>query len=176
MARRKGFSILELVVVMAALLILGALVVPTLFGSRRDTHVKAGSDILHTYIAKARAKAIEDGKPYRLAIYADGKKVQIQPDVDDAGTPNEDEDQGTGPLICEEKLPEGVMAVIVVSGDDYTPQDQSGWQRVATFLPDGTCREENVEIRVTEKGTASITLTLRGVTGNCVTSKGGSPP
>jgi prepilin-type N-terminal cleavage/methylation domain-containing protein len=176
MVRRKGFSILELVVVMAVLLILGALVVPTLFGSRRDTHVKAGSDIVHTYIAKARAKAIEDGKPYRLALYADGKKVQIQPDLDDGGATDDDDPSASGPLICEENFPEGVMAVIVIGGDDYAPQDQSGWQRVATFLPDGTCREENVEIRVSEKGAASITLTIRGVTGNCVTSKGGSSP
>lgn len=173
--KRAGFSLLELIAVMAALIILGALVVPTIFGARGDTQVKAGSDILQTYIAKARAKAVEDSKAYRLAISADGKKIQIQPDLDD-GIDDVDDENSSGPLHCEEDLPAGVTAVIVISEDDFVAQDQSGWQRVATFLPNGTCREDNIAIRVEEKGTNPITITLRGVTGTSVVSRGGSSP
>jgi prepilin-type N-terminal cleavage/methylation domain-containing protein len=175
MPRRKGFSLVELIVVMAVILIFGAIVVPTLFGARRDTQVKAGGDIVHSYIARARAKAVEDGKAYRLALSADGKKVQIMPDVDD-GTAAEDDETNSGPLHCEESLPEGVTAVIITSDDDYVAQDQTGWQRVATFLPDGTCREEGVEVRVEEKGVQSIIIKLRGITGSSSTTKVSASP
>ena len=70
----------------------------------------------------------------------------------------------------------GHQAVIVSTDDDYTAQGSDGWQRVATFLPDGTCREEGVEIRVEEKGVQPLTIRLRGITGSSITTKGSSPP
>jgi type II secretory pathway pseudopilin PulG len=163
--------------VLAVIVILGAVLIPTLSGSRGDTQTKAGADVVQTYIAKARAKAIEDGRPYRLALSADGTQVQITPDVEDDGTPHDDDDASIGARHCEDTLPDGVKAVIVISDEDFTAQDQSGWQRVATFLPNGTCREEqDIELRIQEQGVAPVTIRIRSVTGSCVATRGGSSP
>lgn len=177
---RRGFTLLELVAVLAAIVILGVVLIPTFSGVRGDTNTKAGADLVQTYLAKARAKAIEDGTPYRFAISADGRRIRIAPDTFESlgELPNvsEDDDSTSGPVIREDDLPEGVLAVLVLSDEDYIAQDQSGWKRVATFLPDGTCREDNVELRVEEKGVAPVIIKLRGVTGSSQATRGGSSP
>jgi prepilin-type N-terminal cleavage/methylation domain-containing protein len=172
--RRPGFSLMELIAVLVALVILGAILVPTLSGMRGDTRTKAGSDILQSYIAKARERAIEDGFAYRLAISADGKRIRIAPDTFEAmgEMPTVDEDAGTtGPTIREDDLPEGVTALIVAGEDDFIAQDQSGWKRVATFMPDGTCKEDLVEVRVEESGVVPMIIRLKGVTGTAVAQR-----
>ncbi|CAN5556921.1 hypothetical protein BH11PLA2_BH11PLA2_06050 [soil metagenome] len=176
---RRGFSLLELMAVLVALIVLGAVLIPTLSGMRGDTRTKAGVDILQTYIAKAREKAIEDGFAYRLAISADGKRVRISPDTFEAmgEMPTiEDDEHGTAPTIREDDFPEGVTVLIVTSDDDFHSQDQSGWMRVATFMPDGTCKEDHADVRVEEKGVSPVTVRVRGVTGTSVVQNGSAKP
>jgi Tfp pilus assembly protein FimT len=179
-SNRRGFSLLELIAVLVALIALGALLMPTLSGMRGNTRTRAGVDVVQTYISKAREKAIEDGCAYRLAISADGKRVRIAPDTYEAmgELPTIDDDDGTnsGPVIREDDLPAGVTALLVVGEDDFIAQDQSGWKRVATFMPDGTCKEDTVEIRVEEPGVSPMTLRIKGITGSCTTIKGGGGP
>jgi len=172
---RRGFTLLELMAVMAVIVILGGILIPTLSGTRGNTRTKAGADVMQSYIARARAKAMETGRAYRLAISADGKKVQISPDIDDA--PHEDDDPNADPITSEDNLPQGVMAVIInVTDDDYVSQDQSGWQRISTFLPDGTCREDTVDVLIEEKGVTPVVIHIRGVTGTATVARGGDSP
>src|SRR2546423_5988455 len=79
--RRRGYSILELLVVMAALIILGAFALPTLFGMRGDTRSKAAADMLKARMNEARSKAMEDGTPYRLAVSGDLRRAPLAPDT-----------------------------------------------------------------------------------------------
>ncbi len=174
---RRGFTLLELIAVLAAIIILGAFLVPNMSSMRGDTRTKAGADVLQSYISKARSKAIEDGIPYRFAIYLDGKRVRIAPDtfesLGELPTAADDDDATSGPVIREDDLPVGVTATVTTSDDDGGgTQDQSGWKRVATFLPDGTCREDAVEVTVSETGVSSVIIRLRGITGLCTVSRG----
>jgi Tfp pilus assembly protein FimT len=179
---RRGLTLIELVAVLMTLIILGAVLFPTLDGMQGDTHTKAGADVVKTYIAKARSKAIEDGMAYRLAISADGHRVRIAPDnyesLGEMPTVSGDEDDSSsGPVIREDDLPKGVLAVIVnIVDEEYVAQDQSGWRRVATFLPDGTCREDCVDLSVQEHGVTPVQIHLRGITGTSSTTRGGSSP
>ncbi len=162
--QRRGYTLLELMAVMAALLVIGVMILPTLSGIRGNTNLKAGSDLIRGMLAEARAKAIEDGKNYRLSLSAEGTSVRIEPDVNtitgDPMMPDADEQ----PVIREEAFPKGVTAAILV--DDVPVTDAAGWQRVATLLPDGTCREDNVFVQLSETGNSPITLRIRGLTGS----------
>jgi prepilin-type N-terminal cleavage/methylation domain-containing protein len=160
--RRRGYSILELLVVMAALLILGAFALPTLFGMKGDTRSKAAADMLRSRMNEARAKAMEDGTPYRLALSADQKRIRIAPDTFAAN--GMDEDVGVM-FVAEDDLPEAVTAEVMLDEFDQVMQDDAGWVRVATFLPDGTCREDSVEVEIKEPGTVPFVVKLRGLTG-----------
>jgi prepilin-type N-terminal cleavage/methylation domain-containing protein len=165
--RRRGYTLLELMAVMAALLVLGVMILPTLSGIRGNTNLKAGSDMIRGLLAQARAKAIEDGRNYKLTFSGDGRIVRIEPDVNaitgEAVTPDADD----RPIVREEELPKGVTVAILDSLDENSPApDASGRQRVATLLPDGTCREDSVIVQLTESGLKPLTLRIRGLTGN----------
>ena len=60
----------------------------------------------------------------------------------------------------------GYREVVVIEANDPVPErDGSGWTTVATFLPDGPCREANVLVEVREKNYPPIRVRIRGVTG-----------
>ena len=171
--RRAGYSLLEVLLVLAILIALGGILAPMMTTFSRDTKVKAASDAIMGRIADARASAIERGMPYRLAISEDGQHVRIAPDdqsfASQAATTDEDE----GPLVAEEMLPTDVL-VSQVLDDSSTPTvtDQAGWHRIATFLPDGTCREDLATIQVKEPGVYPILIRIRGLTGSATLTSG----
>lgn len=167
--RRDGYTLLELVAVLAAIFILGAIILPTLTGLRGNTNLKAGEDILSSLLAQARAKALEDGRNYKLSITADGRTVRIEPDASATAS------QPEQPITRQEDLPKGVTMVILENDNPVT--DAPGLQRVATLLPDGTCREDNVFVQLSEPGSAPRTLRIRGLTGGVTvsTNPGGQP-
>ena len=43
--------------------------------------------------------------------------------------------------------------------------DADGWTRVATFQPDGTCREDAVAVRVRQPAVYPLVVRVRGLTG-----------
>jgi prepilin-type N-terminal cleavage/methylation domain-containing protein len=165
--RRQGYTLLELMAVMAALVVLGVMILPTLSGIRGNTNLKGGADTIRALLAQARAKAIEDGKNYKLTFSTDGRIVRIEPDVNAITGEAVQPDADDRPIVRQEELPKGVTVAILELLDDGAPiDDGSGVQRVATLLPDGTCREDSVFIQLTEANLKPLTLRIRGLTGN----------
>ena len=165
--RRSGFSLIELLVVIAVLVILGGLIAPSVAGLKRDTRVKAGADTLRGRISEARGQAMEDGRAYRMSVSEDGKRLRVAPDVANYASlePQTNDADPDAPLVVEEAFPDTVT-VQPMPGDGMQPEaDGSGWIRVATFLPDGTCREDAVVIELREPGVYPILVRLRGLTG-----------
>ena len=164
---RRGYTLLELMAVMAALIVLGVMILPTLSGIRGSTNLKAGADIIRSLLAQARAKAIEDGKNYKLTFSSDGRTIRIEPDVNAITGQAVQLDADDRPIVREEQLPKGVTVAIIDILENNTPiADPTGQQRVATLLPDGTCREDSVFVQLTEANLKPLTLRIRGLTGN----------
>lgn len=163
---RPGLTILELLVVLAAILILGAVVMPTIGAFRGNTRVKAAADTVRGRMAEARMKAIEEGQPYRVAISPDGKRLRVAPDTFEAmGGVAQADGETAGPFIREDDLPAEVSAELMMDEDSFTAQDTNGWRRIATFQPDGTCKEDSVSVLLQEIGVAPLIVRLRGLTG-----------
>lgn len=171
--RRSGYTLMELITVMAVLVVLGSMLAPTLRTLSRDSHVKAGSDILRGRIANARAAAIEEGQAYRLAVSTDGTRVRVAPDStsQDSTSATDDPD---GPTIIEDDFPKGVTVVPVFDEDSASVMDQNGWIRIATFLPDGTCREDSSTVEIRETDVTPLVVRIRGLTGTASTTTGTS--
>ncbi|OWK45665.1 pilus assembly FimT family protein [Fimbriiglobus ruber] len=170
---RRGYTLVELLAVMAISIILGAVSLPTLRAYTRDSKVKAGADTFRARIADARSAAVGQGRAYRVALSPDGSQVKVEPDdLDTVGTTPVDTNDADTPVIIEEGMPEHVTVEPVV--DDGTQQvtDQSGWVRVATFLPDGTCREDHAIVRIREPGQSPIAIRIRGLTGTVAHATG----
>lgn len=161
--RRPGFTLLEMVVVMAILVVLAGILVPTIAGVRGNTGLKAGGDTLRSKMFDARAKAMDYGIPYRLSVSDDGKTLQVAPDDATAAA-----DLGQSGNPSQEKMPDGIIVKVLPQDGVEATVDQTGWIRVATFSPEGTCREDLVEVQVIEaenKVAVPITIRIRGVTG-----------
>jgi prepilin-type N-terminal cleavage/methylation domain-containing protein len=158
--RRPGFSLIEIMVVIAVIVIIGAMVVPTLSNTERDLPIKSAGDTFRARLAEARGLAIENGQPIRFSLSPDGRKIRYAVDNDQFGATGDDN------LGDELTLPKTVSARIINDDSGEATIDAAGWTRVATFLPDGTCRETVVEVELNQPNTYSLVVRLRGLTGN----------
>ncbi len=164
--RRTGYTLMELLAVIAILTALGGILVPTLSGIGGDAKVKAGADAVRARMAEARAAAIEQGRAYRVAVSEDGTRVRVAPDeLEFAGFEPLDV-EGAGPVIVEDELPTPVTVAPVLDEAAQAVVDEAGWIRVVTFLPDGTCREASAAVEVCEPGCHSMLIRVRGLTGS----------
>lgn len=165
-AQRQGVTLIEIMIVIAVIVIIMALAVPTLNTTERDLPIKSGADTIRARLAEARGLAIENGQTMRFSISPDGKRVRFAPDTTDFATSFGDDNLGE-----ELTLPKNVTARVVNDDAGEATVDVNGWTRVATFQPDGTCRETVVEIELNQPNTYALIIRLRGLTGNTQTVK-----
>lgn len=163
--RRSGYTLLEILCVIAVLVILGAVILPTLSGMFRDTRVKAAADLVRGHAADARTRAIEDGRSYQLFASPDGRRIRIGPD--DSEQPEQSSSGQPAPvLVRESDLPDAVTLMPIMTGDEtQTSGSTNGWNKLVTFLPDGTCRESMAQFDLQEDGVIPLRVTIRGLTG-----------
>jgi type II secretion system protein H len=171
--RRRGFTLVEVILVCAVLVLVATLAYPTLRGMYPSFKVNGAADSVRAAWANARARAIEDGRPYRFAIEDQGSHYRVAPDRDDywGGSRPDNDPDGPG-MILENSLPSGV--VFSLNGGATPPADVTGrdvrtpasgnWTPAAVFLPDGTAKQD-VRIVFQVRGARAIALQLRGLTG-----------
>jgi prepilin-type N-terminal cleavage/methylation domain-containing protein len=165
---RRGYTLLEVVLVLALLVVLAAMAYPSLDAMYGGYRLTAAVDMVRAGWAAARAHALDEGQAYRFAIIPGSGRFRIAPDSSDywgdGGAP-EPTDPANPPLIQEDSLPKRVLFADVEFGQGGQGSgDAGGWMPVATFLPDGTARED-VRITFQAHGGRPLALKLRGMTG-----------
>jgi prepilin-type N-terminal cleavage/methylation domain-containing protein len=178
--RRPGYTLLEMMLVCAILVIIGALSVPTLASMQGSFKLNAAVDSVRGAWAEARARAIEEGRPYRFSVEPQGSSYRVAPDSPDywSGSKPENDPNGVG-LVLEQSLPAGVRFRVnnEAANEESDKADEdlrfdleekkvtnSNWSTAVTFLPDGTARDD-VTIHFQVRGTKPTCLLLRGLTG-----------
>lgn len=169
---RPGYTLLELIVVLAVLVLLGAIVSSSLTGQSGNSKVKAAADDATGLIAAARSHAIEEGRNYRIAVSQDGTKLRVSPDDPDALEQSGDAD-AIKPFVREIGLPADVTVVPTITGAEMATADAEGWVRLATFQQDGTCREDLVDFEIREVGVTPLVVQIRGLTGHTTVNPAG---
>jgi type II secretory pathway pseudopilin PulG len=165
---------MELLAVLAIMILLAAMLSPSFRSISGDTRQKAAADAIRGEMAAARAWAMEDGAPYRVAISTDGTRIRRAPEstfLDTMPTQN-----GSSAAKSAEYVFEHVSTSIEVGADQPPPSSTDGWITIAILLPDGTCRDDgagtsNLTVAVSEifqNGTQSapIKVAIRGITGS----------
>ncbi len=174
--RRSGYTLLELLLVMAVLVMLGAVFYPSLESSYGYFKVSAAADSIKGAWAQARARAIQDSTPYRFAVLPGTTRYRVAPDRPEfwSGNPPDPTDADNPPLILNGKL-DGITFDLSgnapPSGErnkdedsDKAPANPSAYVAVAVFLTDGTAREDAV-VPLQAPGAKPIKLKLRALTG-----------
>ena len=160
--RRPGLTLLEVLLVMALLLALGAVAYPTLSAMYGDVRVKAAADEVRAAWTEARARAIEDGRPYRFAVEPGTGKFRVAPDAGefwDGSGGSSDENQAP-PHIQEDELPNG----IVFEPPADLPAD-GAWTTVAVFNPDGSCQADTEVALREDDDSTPVVVRVRAMTG-----------
>ena len=160
---RRGFTILETLLVLALILIIAAIAIPSIDSMYSDVKLTAAADMVRGTWADARARAVEDGIAYRFAVVPQQGRFKLSPDADDAPT----DDGGDPPLTKEDTLPGKVTFASASQG--ASDKSDGEYQAVVVFLPDGTARED-VEIGFRSGGSRTLVLRLRGLTGAVTSS------
>src|SRR5262245_36782373 len=174
-SHRSAFTLLELILVMALIVIVGALVYPSLAVTYDQYKVTAAADAIRSSWAIARGQAMEHGRPYRFAIVPGHGNYRVAPDSAEYWSGNDipTSDNPSGHLVVvSETLPKGVIFGgdnSSSNGDDtesLSPDevDPASWKTVAVFLPDGTARED-VQLILSSRRSAELVVRLRAMTG-----------
>lgn len=75
--RRRGFTIIELLIVIAIMLALTAMAIPLLMSSKEDRRITESTRIVTSMFAGARARAIEIGRPVGVMLEVDPTQAEM---------------------------------------------------------------------------------------------------
>jgi len=160
--QRPGYTLLEVMLVMAIMVILLAVSMPTMTALYGDTRIRGAADEVRGAWAEARSRAIDLGAPFRFGVMKDKEVYRIAPDSPEYwdGTKGGSEHESDDGKDKVGSLPTGIK---------FDPPSgaptEGGWVSVVTFLPDGTCKSDaQVEIRE-GNDPLSFIVSVRGLTG-----------
>lgn len=177
---QRGFTLLEVMLVLALMVILGSLAYFSLDGMAADQRVAAGADAFRACMAEARSRALEEGRSYRCSVVPGKGNYRAAPDSPDYWTGSDDpvstDNSSSPPYIKSDVLPKGVAFYTpdnppgdgpAQGTDSSLPPDQvpsSSWTTMVTFAADGTTRDD-VSLILQGRGARPLALKLRALTG-----------
>jgi prepilin-type N-terminal cleavage/methylation domain-containing protein len=175
--RQRGLTLVEVLLVLALLVVIGAVSVPLLEGSFARAGLQHGGDLVRAAWGRARLAAMESGDIHVFRYERNGNRYHITT-LDALGTP-----EGEPPIEVEaqpgdssdlyrlgqDRLPDGIR---FAAGDIASssrveatlgPIAASDWSAPILFHADGTTSDATVLL--SNESQQTIRVTLRGLTG-----------
>jgi prepilin-type N-terminal cleavage/methylation domain-containing protein len=166
--RRRGYTLIEIVLVLAVIVIAASLALPYLNPMMDQAKVTAARDLVRARWAETRAHAMGEGRPYRFAVTENTGRFRIAPDDQVYWSGEGMPDDAEKPLIVEGQLPDGVVFATsdnAFADESSLPSAGADWDIVvAIYLADGTARDD-AELWFGKAGARPLGLHLRGLTG-----------
>ncbi len=114
--QRPGFTLMEVIVVLAIIAIVAAMAIPAFDSWLQSQQLSESVELLRTHLLQARTRAMEESRTYRFAWDENGNRYRMAPDeVEDwpdlAGSmtgPMLGNSSGTSGLVLEQSLQEQV--------------------------------------------------------------------
>lgn len=180
---RRGLTLVEVCLVLALLVVMGAVAAPLVEGSFSHARVKSGAELVRGAWARARLGAMESGQIHVFRFEPQGSRFQIIT-LDQLGMPASEslapEDPDAEHDVVDmlrlpgSRLPDGVkFAAANISDSSQVlatlgTATQSAWSAPILFHPDGTTSDASIVLMNAAQQT--VRVTLRGLTGIANTS------
>jgi len=161
---RKGFTLLELLLVMAILVILAAVSLPTMQAMYGDTRVRGAADEVRGAWAEARTRSIDNGVPYRFAIITGKEQFRLAPDTNEFWDGSSGDIDPTSESNSAKVIVGSLPKHIFFESKQDLPGGSGGWRTIAIFLPDGSCKND-ASVVVRADDCDPLTISVRGITG-----------
>ncbi len=170
---RRGYTLFELLVVLALLILLTALVLPSAEAFRSGPRQRAAADVIRGELSVARSRAMEEGRPYRVALSADNTRIRRAPDDENFAQASAFS-ATSGSATAVDYPFDHVTAVRVADQNSQPPNSNDGWVTIASVQPDGTCLEDSVLVSIQENKIPGLYIHVRGLTASSNVVPGGS--
>src|SRR5262249_49787660 len=110
MPRRSAFTLIELILVLALIVMLMAWAYPSLDAYLTEARLKAGADHLRARFAEARSHAILENQPYVFAVKPGESSYRLAPDSSDGadGMNGDHPDDHGDAVVVEDQMPSGI--------------------------------------------------------------------
>jgi prepilin-type N-terminal cleavage/methylation domain-containing protein len=171
---RSAYTLLEMLIVLAALAVLTALTWPAVRGMLGKSELRDAAKQVRVALARARLEAIESGVPQRFRYATGAGRFEVGP------LSTSRDDRGVAPQPARrlsrtgepavQSLPHGVWFVgpevrqsRAESPSSREPSGEGGWSAPVVFHPNG--RSNNARIQLAGPGGLYVEVALRGLTG-----------
>jgi len=156
--RRRGYTLIEVTLVLAILVISTALAVPYMENMLSGNQLTAAADLVKSRLNDMRSRAREEGRRYKLTLGENGGTFKIEPLDESATLPN---------FVSEEQLPKDISFRFPdcksINTGDGTREEAATTEMVV--LPDGTAASDyEISFGGTDGG-RSIVVRVKGQTG-----------
>lgn len=170
-SKRSAFTLMEVMVVVAILVIISAIAYPSMDGFRDRMRLDGSVDQIRGKWGECRAHAIEEGRSYRFAVKAGTNQYRVAPDAAefwDGGGDAAATGSDIQPLILEEEIEKDVLFQFTEGSGGA---ESGGWTTVVVFRPIGECKAD-AEVKFQLEGMKPVTLRVRALTGVVTTVRG----
>jgi prepilin-type N-terminal cleavage/methylation domain-containing protein len=172
----RGFTLIEVSLVLVILVVIGALIAPQMEGAFNRSRLRNGGEVIRSALARTRLRAMETGQTHIFRCQLKGGEFQILsiPEVMASGGQTTNP---TGAVIEPNadwrldftRLPGGVTFAKLDAAPSqqvvamFSTLQNSAWAGPVVFSPDGTSTDATVLLVNENQNT--IRVTLRGMTG-----------
>jgi type II secretory pathway pseudopilin PulG len=179
---RGGFTILEILLVLAVLIVVISLTWPSLMRYMREQEIREGAELARTAAAGTRIKAIDTGLTYQFRYEPEGRKFVVVPlDPPDtiaaSSTGTATDNEFTYPVVSgqvgietrfvipedEPNVSEGLPPEVFAKMPNARDLEGVAWGPPVLFYPDGSA--DDAMFRVVNEDGLRIDLAIRGLTG-----------
>jgi len=164
---RQAFTLMELMIVMALIVIIAGISIPVIQTMMTDSRITASGDMVRGRLADTRAKALEEGRPWRLA-YLPGTGILQLAAEDSLEWGNADRDPVERLDLIRDELP---TEIVFAKTHEEIMNSQGGgggasgsWETIAIFMADGSARDDGA-VYFGKPGMGPMRARIRGLTG-----------
>jgi prepilin-type N-terminal cleavage/methylation domain-containing protein len=166
---RRAYTLFEIILVMAIIVVAASLTIPVVRTMLTDARISASADTVRGLMAEARARALAQGRPWRVGFIANTGVYQLAPD-DASDWDNPIQEPAEQVDLIRDVLPKEI--VFALNDSDIAGGKESGpagskWETAAVYLGDGSARDDTT-VYFGKPSIVPMRIRVRSLTGAVV--------